>query len=86
MTDLEEPKDPKPVDWYFEAKFVLVMLVLVGPLALPLVWFSPRFSMAWKIGTTILAVVIAVLLGKVTLMIYHFLTERLKDIQDASQM
>lgn len=86
MNTPEEPKSARSVAWYFETKFIMVMLFIFGPLALPLVWLSPKFSIAWKIGTTILAVVIAILLGKVTAMMFSFLNERLKDIQAASQM
>lgn len=86
MSASEEPKNVKLVAWYFDSKFVLLMLFIFGPFALPLVWFSPKFSTTWKIGTTLLAVVIAILLGKVTAMMFHFLSERLKDIQAASQM
>lgn len=86
MNTSEESKNAKSVAWYFETKFIMVMLFLFGPLALPLVWLSPKFSITWKISTTIFAVVIAILLGKVTVMMFHFLSERLKDIQATSQM
>lgn len=46
---------PSPTDrWYHSVWFVLAMLFLVlGPLALPLLWGSPRFSRDAKIGLTI---------------------------------
>ena len=70
--------------WYLGQKFVILMLVLVGPLALPLMWFSPHFSRSWKICTTIIAVILAYILGQVTLTLYGFLQERLSDIEAAS--
>ena len=33
--------------------FVIAMLVFVGPLGLPLLWFSPRFSKTTKIVTSV---------------------------------
>jgi TM2 domain-containing membrane protein YozV len=34
----------KPLDWYHRVPYVVAMLLLVGPLALPLLWRSPYFS------------------------------------------
>ncbi len=38
--------------WYFRTTFIVVMLLSVGPLALPLVWARPKLPMKWKIGIT----------------------------------
>jgi TM2 domain-containing membrane protein YozV len=32
------------LDWYYRVPYVVTMLLLVGPLALPLLWSSPYFS------------------------------------------
>ena len=34
----------QPLDWYYRVPYVVTMLLLVGPLALPLLWRSPYFS------------------------------------------
>jgi hypothetical protein len=34
----------QPSDFYYRKPYVVVMLLLVGPLALPLLWQSPQFS------------------------------------------
>jgi hypothetical protein len=34
----------QPTDFYYRKPYVVVMLLLVGPLALPLLWQSPQFS------------------------------------------
>lgn len=34
----------EPLDWYYRVSYVVAMLLLVGPLALPLLWRSPHFS------------------------------------------
>ncbi|OIO39015.1 MAG: hypothetical protein AUJ72_01605 [Candidatus Omnitrophica bacterium CG1_02_46_14] len=86
MNELEIPKPVKAVRWYFEKRFVFLMLFIFGPLALPLVWLSPKFSTQWKIVTTALAVILTVFLIKTTVQMFTFLTERLKEIQDASSI
>ena len=47
--------------------YVIVMLLMVGPFALPLLWQSPKFSKTAKIVWTLIVVLIA-LLAIVTLM------------------
>ena len=32
---------------------IVLSLASVGPLALPLIWWRPKTSLAWKIGVTI---------------------------------
>jgi len=40
--------DGRPLDWYYRVSYVVAMLMLVGPLALPLLWRSPHFSRSAK--------------------------------------
>ena len=84
MNELEKPAGAKPIRWFFEKRFVLLMLFIFGPFALPLVWFSPKFSLSWKIATTVLAIVLTWLLAKTTVTMLQVLQQRLKDIQSAS--
>jgi len=47
---------PAPIKWYYRPVWVLVLLFLVlGPLALPFLWRSPRFSRPLKVVLTVLA-------------------------------
>lgn len=39
--------------WYFRTSFIVIALCFVGPLALPLIWWRPRTSPAWKIILTL---------------------------------
>ena len=39
--------------WYFRTSIIVIALASVGPLALPLIWWRPKTSLAWKIGLTI---------------------------------
>jgi len=41
------------VPWYFRTSIVVLALLSVGPLALPLIWWRPQTSRAWKIVLTI---------------------------------
>ena len=45
------PKDQTP--WYFRTSAIVIVACCVGPLALPLIWWRPKTSPAWKIVWTI---------------------------------
>jgi TM2 domain-containing membrane protein YozV len=51
----------QPIDFYYHAPYVIAMLLLVGPLALPLLWRSPHFSRFARWCWTILVVAAALL-------------------------
>jgi len=54
---LEEVSRPsaarEDIKWYFHTPFIVIALCCVGPLALPLIWWRPQTTRAWKIGLTI---------------------------------
>jgi uncharacterized membrane protein YvbJ len=58
----EEAKKKEQPVWYRRNSFILVAFACVGPLALPLVWFNPRFSPRTKIVTTLVTLVLTYLL------------------------
>ena len=43
-------KDAAP--WYFRKANIIIAFLCVGPLALPLIWWRPNTSRAWKIVIT----------------------------------
>lgn len=45
--------EEEKVPWYFRKYFIVIAIGCVGPLALPLVWWHPQTTLAWKIGITI---------------------------------
>jgi hypothetical protein len=48
----------KKIKWYYRPVSVLVLLfVVIGPLALPLLYNSPHFSKFWKVLLTIVVVI-----------------------------
>lgn len=57
----------KKIPWYFSKPFIVIAVCCVGPLALPLIWFRPQTTRAWKIGLTIGILVLSGLLLQATL-------------------
>ncbi len=68
---LDASKRPRPADeklpWYFQTTFIVIALGCVGPLALPLIWWRPQTSRAWKIGLTIGILVLSWILYLITM-------------------
>ena len=42
------------VPLYFRTSFIITAILIVGPFALPLIWFRPNTSTGWKVGLTII--------------------------------
>jgi predicted nucleic acid-binding Zn ribbon protein len=59
------PKEKLP--WYFGTTFIVIAVLSVGPLALPLIWWHPRATKAWKIGLTIGILVLSWVLYRLTM-------------------
>ena len=57
----------KKIQWYFRTSFIVIALFCVGPLALPLIWWRPQTTRAWKIGLTIGILVLSWFLFQATL-------------------
>ena len=47
----------KKEKWYFKTYWMIIIFLSVGPFALPLLWFNPRFSKMNKIIFTIIALI-----------------------------
>ena len=43
--------------WYFKTSILVIAVLVVGPFALPLLWFNPRYKMLSKIIWTLLILV-----------------------------
>lgn len=46
------------VAWYFRTPFLVFVFLCVGPLVLPLIWWRPRTTRAWKIGLTVAVLIL----------------------------
>jgi len=53
--------------WYFRTSFIVFAVCSVGPLALPLIWWRPHTTPAWKIGLTIAILVLSWALFQVSM-------------------
>jgi hypothetical protein len=45
---------PERPPWFFRASSIVIALLCVGPLALPMIWWRPGTSRAWKAVFTVL--------------------------------
>jgi hypothetical protein len=62
---LDETRRPVPVDrtpWYFRTSLITLAVLCVGPLALPMIWWRPRTGLVWKIGLTLVILLLTWLL------------------------
>ncbi|MBN2482775.1 MAG: zinc ribbon domain-containing protein [Candidatus Omnitrophica bacterium] len=44
--------------WYFKTSIVVIALLSAGPLALPLVWFHPRYSREKKMTVSFIVILL----------------------------
>lgn len=45
--------------WYFKISMVIITFLCIGPFALPLVWFNPRFKIITKIVVTAITIILS---------------------------
>jgi hypothetical protein len=67
--------------WYFKKSFIIIAVCSVGPLALPLIWWRPQTSRAWKIGLTLGILVLSWILFQATVESIRMLSEYYKIIE-----
>jgi len=70
------------VPWYLTKKTVILAIVIVGPLAIPLLWMSPKFSFVLKAVLTVILVVSSVLLYHYSVVMMDSLNQRLKELKE----
>jgi hypothetical protein len=68
---------PKTGKWYHATSSVVLALLFVGPLALPLVWFHPRYKAATKILITVLVLGVTILSMYMMAAIYRNLMQQI---------
>lgn len=60
----EKEMNNKPQEkWYFKTSTLIIAFLCVGPFALPLVWFNPRFSKKTKIIISTIIIIPSYFLG-----------------------
>ena len=70
------------IQWYFRKSFIIIAICSVGPLALPLIWWRPQTTRAWKIGLTIGILVLTWILFYITMESIRTIKEYYKLIQE----
>ena len=63
------------VKWYFKTYGIVIVFLCLGPLALPLVWLSPRFSRKIKIVVTIIIIILSWYVGSLFINSLRFLKQ-----------
>lgn len=49
--------------WYLKTSALVIAFLCIGPFAIPLVWFNPRFSTKTKIVITIVIILLSYCIG-----------------------
>ena len=70
--------DKSKIKWYFSTSVVVIALLCLGPLALPLVWFNPRYKIIIKLIVTVIVIVVSIGCYYLTMDTYHRLTEQIR--------
>lgn len=72
---------PDGLPWYFGKTFIVIMLLSVGPLALPLIWWHPQLSWKWKTGISIAMLLLTYALWLLTAFAMRSLNESLETLR-----
>jgi hypothetical protein len=70
----------KKVPWFFSKTSIVLSVVTLGPLALPLVWFHPKYSLTKKIVVTAIIVVLTYYLGVATMKAWNGMMDMYKGV------
>ena len=66
--------------WYHSTSVIVIALLSLGPLALPLVWFNPRYSVIVKIVVSVAVVALSIVLYYATIGMYKNLLEQINTL------
>lgn len=76
--NIEKPK----MKWYLRPAWVVVMILAMGPLAIPLVWMSPAFKKWLKVTITVLLILFTIWTIKASVSLYNTLKAQIQTLQD----
>ncbi len=68
---------PREKKWYYSTSSVVIALLCAGPLALPLVWFNPRYKAATKLIISVIVLVVTVLCTYLAVTTYQKLLDQI---------
>lgn len=66
--------------WYFSTSTLVIAILVIGPLALPLVWLNPRYKITTKLIVTGLVIAITIVLYYLVCFIYNNLMEQIESL------
>jgi hypothetical protein len=66
--------------WYFSTGTLVIALLSVGPLALPLVWFNPRYKPMTKLVLTAVVISLSLLVYVAIRTLYLQSIEQMKEL------
>lgn len=64
--------------WYYTTPVVVIAILSIGPLALPLVWFNPRYNIAVKAVVTIATIALTIASFYLTMYAYKNLMDQVR--------
>jgi hypothetical protein len=76
---LSESDKPK-IKWYFSTSAVVIALLVLGPLALPMVWLNPRYKTITKVVVTMIVIALTILFSYLVAYIYNNLMEQMESL------
>ncbi len=76
---LEKPGRPE-TKWYFSTSAIVIAILVLGPLALPLVWRNPRYKITTKLVATILIIAVTIVLCYLVSYIYNNLMKQIESL------
>ena len=78
--ELKQMRGHGDIKWYHKTPTVIISILCFGPLALPLVWFNPKYSMVSKVIWTIVIIVVTVLACAAVIGVYANFLKQLEQM------
>jgi len=66
--------------WYYSTSVIVIGLMVVGPLALPLVWKNPKYKPITKVIITIVVIAVTICLFYLMAYMYQRLMRQIDDL------
>ena len=80
MSSESESSDKKKTAWHQSPAFLIIAVLVVGPLAIPLIWINKKLSFLMKLLCTIAILALTAYLFSVTSRMVQDLQTQLKDL------
>ncbi len=76
---LDKPPRPK-TKWYYSTITVIIAVLALGPFALPLVWWNPRYRLVTKLAVTVGIITLTVVLCYIMGAVYKNLLDQVRTL------